>query len=61
MHWLPVYVKKENEIKPGLIIGAASDIGRAIARRLAHDGYALQLAGRDPGSAGQGGSGFATS
>ena len=47
MHWLPVYVKKENTIKLGLIIGATSDIGRAIARRLAHDGYALHLAGRD--------------
>ena len=31
-----------------LIIGASSDIGRAVARRLADDGYGLQLAGRDP-------------
>ena len=31
-----------------LIIGATSDIGRAIAHELANDGYAMQLAGRDP-------------
>lgn len=30
-----------------LIIGATSDIGRAIGRALAHDGWALQLAARD--------------
>ncbi len=31
-----------------LILGATSDIGRAIAQRLAEEGYALQLAARDP-------------
>jgi len=30
-----------------LILGATSDIGRAAARALATDGYAIQLAGRD--------------
>ncbi len=31
-----------------LVLGATSDIGRAIARELASGGYAMQLAGRDP-------------
>ena len=31
-----------------LVIGATSDIGRAIARKLAEEGWALQLAARDP-------------
>ena len=37
-----------NDIGLTLVIGATSDIGRAIARRLADEGCALQLAGRDP-------------
>ena len=31
-----------------LVIGATSDVGRAIARKLAEEGWALQLAARDP-------------
>ena len=37
------------EIDTALVIGSTSEIGRAIARRLAGEGCALQLAGRDPG------------
>lgn len=35
-------------IDTALVIGSTSEIGRAIARRLAGEGCALQLAGRDP-------------
>ena len=34
------------EVKTALIIGVTSDVGRAIALKLAQDGWALQLAGR---------------
>lgn len=34
--------------KTALIIGGTSDIGRAIARELADDGYAVQLSARNP-------------
>ena len=37
-----------DEIGTALVIGATSDIGRAIARTLADGGCALQLAARDP-------------
>ena len=36
-----------NDQRTALILAATSDIGRAIANRLAEEGYALQLAARD--------------
>ena len=34
-------------VRTALIVGATSDIGRAVARRFGRDGWALQLAGRN--------------
>ena len=36
------------DIRTLLVVGATSDMGRAIARRFAAEGWALQLAARDP-------------
>ena len=36
-----------------LVLGATSDIGRAIAHELAGGGYAMRLAGRDPSRLGR--------
>lgn len=36
------------EVRTALVIGATSDLGRAIAGKLAGEGWALQLAARDP-------------
>ena len=37
-----------NSLGTALIVGATSDMGRAVARRFGRDGWVLQLAGRDP-------------
>ena len=36
------------DVRTLLVVGATSDMGRAIARRFAAEGWALQLAARDP-------------